>query len=119
MLSIVTGNERTSYRLGESIEGEMHWELDRSIESLELRLFWYTQGKGTRDAAVVQTVRVDRPSNQGSQPFHIEVPNGPYSFSGKLISLVWSLELVTEPADQAAQLELTISPDGREVELHT
>ena len=47
------------------------------------------------------------------------LPAGPYSFSGRLISLIWALELVAEPGNHVARVEITLGPDGQEVVLAT
>jgi hypothetical protein len=45
------------------------------------------------------------------------LPLAPYSFSGKLISLIWGLELVLEPSQETARFEFTLSPTGEEIML--
>ena len=45
------------------------------------------------------------------------LPPAPYSFSGKLISLIWAVEVVAEGIKEASRLEFTLSPDGREITL--
>jgi hypothetical protein len=47
--------------------------------------------------------------------FSLQLPEGPYSFSGKLISLAWALELVAEPGSRASRIEITVSPTRREI----
>ena len=102
-------------------------DLDRAVElasqvavyaqSVELRLFWYTQGKGDQDVGVVATVPFPEPASQDRRDFRIPLPLGPYSFSGKLISLMWALEVVAEPGSRAGRLEITVSPTRREIQL--
>jgi hypothetical protein len=52
-----------------------------------------------------------------NREFQIVLPDGPYSFSGKLISLVWCLELVVEPGSLCERKEIVISGSGTEVDL--
>jgi hypothetical protein len=47
--------------------------------------------------------------------FRLRLPSGPYSFSGKLISLIWALEVVAEPGADAGRQDITLSPTGREL----
>lgn len=108
----------TSFRPGELVQGKALWQLDGPPESIELRLFWYTQGKGDRDVGIVESIPFSRLAAQDSCSFQLRVPEGPYSFSGKLISLVWALELVAQPGDQARRVEITVSPTGEEILLH-
>jgi hypothetical protein len=104
---------------GETVEGTASWQLERPAETLELRLFWYTEGKGDQDVGVVSTVPFANPSLQDRRPFRVTLPEGPISFSGKLISLSWALELVAEPGDRASRLEITVSPTRREIVIGT
>lgn len=100
------------------ISGELAWRLDRPAEALELRLFWYTEGRGDRDAGIARSLRVESPGAIGAQPFEFELPSGPYSFSGRLISLVWALELIALPGESAVRREIVVAPERREVVLH-
>src|ERR1043166_4380135 len=47
----------------------------------------------------------------------LRLPESPYSFSGKLISLVWALELVAEPSKEVIRREFVLAPGGEEVRL--
>ena len=108
---------KTKYLPGETIEGVAFWDLPVAPKTREARLYWRTQGKGTVDLELVGTVPFDRPAPQDRRPFRIDVPAAPYSVSGKLISIVWGVELVSEPAGEAANIDLVISPTGEEVRL--
>ncbi len=116
-LKLGTRDDRTEYRPGEEIAGAAGWQLDQPPKSVEVRLFWYTRGKGTEDVGVVNTVRFEQPQREEARPFRFTAPAEPYSFSGKLISLLWAIELVVQPGPDSARVELTISPTGKEVVL--
>lgn len=118
MLKIETRNDAKTFIPGEEVEGSVRWLLDLPPESVELRLFWYTRGKGTQDVEVVEVVRFDQPAQDDSRAFRLRLPSAPYSFSGKLISLTWALEVVAKPCDEMERLEITMSPTGEEVVLH-
>ena len=45
------------------------------------------------------------------------LPEGPWSFNGLLVHLVWGLELVAEPGEHVARVDLTVAPGGREIQL--
>jgi hypothetical protein len=100
---------------GEVVEGTVSWQLDRPATTAELRLFWYTAGKGDQDLRVIETVAFANPEPQDSRGFRVRLPEGPYSFSGKLISLLWALEAVVEPGSRAERLILIVSPTRREI----
>jgi hypothetical protein len=117
-VSVSTIDRRTAFLPGAEVEGVCAWQLDRRPDAVEVRLFWYTQGKGTVDAQVVDKVRFEGPPSQDRRQFRLTLPDAPHSFSGKLISLLWALELVVEPTGETDRLELTMSPTGSEILLH-
>lgn len=102
-LLIRIDGERSSFKPGESVEGVVE-----GAAGLELRLFWYTEGKGTQDLEVVATQHLG-PEGR----FRLVLPDSPYSFSGKLISLIWALEVVGGAVCPRA--EILVSPDGGEI----
>ena len=56
-------DDRASFVPGESVSGTATWELETDPQSIELRLFWYTTGKGDQDLDVVQRL-VFAPNNE-------------------------------------------------------
>jgi hypothetical protein len=116
-LSIVLNEDKTACAPRETLRGTVRWNLDANPRHLELSLFWYTAGKGTRDVGVVETVRFDEPGAYGTKDFSFPLPEGPYSFSGKLISLLWALELTSSPDSETSRREITLSPTGQEIVL--
>lgn len=114
-LSLDLADPRGAFSPGEEIEVRAIWDLPEPPESIELRLAWHTSGKGDRDLKVVKTVSINSPVARDDQWLAIVLPNGPYSFSGKLISLVWGLELVAIPEEESTRREITIAPGGKEV----
>lgn len=117
-LKIGIRDDRKSFRPGERLQGGVGWKLDDPPKSVEARLFWYTRGKGVEDVEVVATVPFEQPGREDARPFEFPLPEGPYSFSGKLISLIWAVELVAQPSGQATRVEFVLSPSGREILLY-
>ena len=115
-MRISTRDQRVSFRPGEEIAGVAAWQLESPPKAVELRLFWFTRGKGTTDVKVIQTLSFDAPKLEETRPFQLRLPGEPYSFSGKLISLIWALELVI--GKTAERLEIVVSPSGHEIVLH-
>lgn len=102
----------------DTVQGEATWWLDNTPRWVEVRLFWHTEGKGTTDVQVVQRQRFESPGAHETRPFSLTLPDCPYSFSGRLISLVWSVELVCSVAAEAApRVDLVMSPSGREIRI--
>lgn len=117
MLEIRTNGGATWFKPGEKVEGTASWHLESGAEALEVRLFWFTSGKGSRDVEVVARKHVARPEPSGSRSFEFKVPRGPYSFSGALITLSWALELVVLPDGAAERFDLVVGPRPVEVSL--
>jgi hypothetical protein len=115
-LRIDIGGER-GYKPGETINGRVSWQVDDPPESAEIRLFWYTSGKGTQDVENIASVAFQTPQVNDNRTFSLTLPRQPYSFSGKLISILWALELIVEPGSNVERQELVMSPSGAEVVL--
>ena len=111
----LSGGER-GYKSGDVISGRVTWQVDEAPESAEVRLFWYTSGKGTQDVQTVGSVILQTPQMNDDRTFSFTLPRQPYSFSGKLISLVWALELIVEPG-AVERKEFVMSATGVEVVL--
>jgi len=114
---------RTGFAPGERIRGTAGWRLAdpaepaEPTEALEVRLFWYTEGKGERDVEIVATESLDSLSPEGSREFTFTAPPAPLSFSGKLISLIWAVELVALPSGDAGRQQIVLSYSGEEIRL--
>ena len=116
-LTIELAGGRTGYKPGEPLSGRVTWRVDNQPSSAELRLFWYTSGKGTQDVGVVNTMTFAAPRAQDHRDFTLPLPREPYSFSGTLISLTWAIELIVEPGGHVERCELVLSSTGEEVVL--
>jgi hypothetical protein len=117
MLTLTTTDGGTWVKPGELIEGVASWHLDDEVDAVEVRLFWYTSGKGTQDVGIVRVLRTETPTTSGHKEFSIRAPEGPYSFSGKLITLAWAIELVALPGGETERLDLRVGPQTVEVDL--
>ncbi len=109
--------DREWVRPGGTIKAQLHWELQGRPDKLVVRLLWYTEGRGTRDVGVVaeQELTVSGPS--GDREVELAVPAGPYSFTGRLITLRWVVELTVEPDGEAEQAPLVVGPEPVPVQL--
>ena len=112
----ITGGQR-GYKPGETIGGRAVWQVDEPPESAELRLFWFTSGKGTQDVENVDSVIFQTPQTNDDRTFSLTLPRQPFSCSGKLVSVVWALELIVEPGSNVARETFVMSASGREVVL--
>lgn len=118
MIEIRIRDDRRAFRPGETVTGEATWALDRPPQSVELRLFWFTRGRGTGDVDIVKIVNFESPHQHDSRRFEVLLPESPHSFSGKLISLTWAIEVVAKPGETAARNEFVVSPSLAEIVLH-
>ncbi|MHC4479271.1 MAG: hypothetical protein ACYTEL_26935 [Planctomycetota bacterium] len=114
-LDIEIEQGRSAFGPGDEIAGKAKWQMDDSPESLELSLFWRTEGKGTQDVGIAETIKIHNPGALGEKEFRLTVPKGPYSFSGKLISIIWALELSGPRGKDVVRKEIVISPTGKEI----
>ena len=114
-LSIQLEQDKTVFRPGDVVAGTVRWQLEDQARQVELRLLWYTQGKGDEDAGLVETMTFAQPGLSDQRSFRFTLPSAPYSFSGSLISLTWALELSTRPGDNCERREITVSPTCREI----
>ncbi|HEV7406254.1 MAG TPA: hypothetical protein VGO11_25120 [Chthoniobacteraceae bacterium] len=106
---------RISFAPGEVIAGAVDWELQAVPKKAEVRLGWTTVGKGTTDSQIVDRVVFQELRATDLRTFEFTAPAEPYSFSGKLVSLVWNVELVLQPKDLRERHEIVIAPGGHEV----
>jgi hypothetical protein len=111
----ISSGERAGHRPGEIIGGRVSWQVDEEPRSAELRLFWFTSGKGTQDVGNIDLATFQTPRMHDERLFSFTLPRQPFSFSGKLISLVWALELIVEPGSNVARETFVLSASGGEV----
>lgn len=114
-LSIEIEQGQTSFLPGEVVSGHARWQQSDIPKQACIRLIWYTQGRGTEDADVIETHAFHNPLPSDNRRFEFKFPAGPYSFSGRLISLIWALEL--EVDGKCSRMEIVISPSGEEIAL--
>ena len=116
-IQVETRDGITSFRPGDEVSGRAWWQLARPPGEVVARLFWYTQGKGTQDVVVVQEETFPAPGGEDQRRFSFRLPEGPFSFSGSLISLIWAVEVVAQPGGESGRAEIVVSPTGDEIRL--
>ena len=78
---------------GDYVSGTASWNGPKTPRSVRVALKYRTEGRGNTDEAELTTVELHADS-QGYQQFQLKVPEeGPVSFDGNLISLIWEVEL--------------------------
>jgi hypothetical protein len=119
LLRIDVEDGRRWFLPGETVSGRAVWRLEEPPKNVDLRLFWFTSGKGTQDVEVVGEVGSDAASSAGEMSFSFELPLAPYSFSGSLITLSWALELVIQPGGHTERIDLVVAPTAVEVRIES
>lgn len=116
-LQLLLDREPAIYRPGENVSGRAIWSHAGEPRSVVVRLYWTTSGRGTTDTEVAAEVAAPSATDAGEFRFSLAVPPAPPSFSGKLISLEWGVELLVEPGERAIQVAIVVSPTGGEIRL--
>lgn len=110
--------EKTAFSPSGEVTGKIIWATGPTNNTLELRLFWFTEGRGTQDIQVVDQLVYDTSSrHQGDEDFVLHLPQSPPSFSGQLISLQWALEAVAIQQGDSERADITVSQTGQEITL--
>ncbi len=110
---------RRNFHPGETVEGGILWDCGNGPDELILRLGWWTEGRGDRDERIVAERTWDRPGPVGKEKFSFEIPEECVpSFSGRLVSVVWGLQLSGKGIRTEDVVEnLTVSPTGSEIDI--
>lgn len=102
---------------GQVIDGTLGWRLDDAPKDAVLRLFWFTEGKGTCDVGVAEELTLPHHLAELSGTFRFTLPAAPYSFCGQLITLKWAIELLVDDGKLVERLDLIVSPWVEQVTL--
>ena len=113
---IIFNVERKDLRPFETVSGRVEWRLDEVPKDLELRLCWFTRGRGTEESETVEALALGDTSS-GARGFSFVLPGAPWSVDGPLISIAWALEVVAKKQGGLALEELVVSPDRKERKL--
>lgn len=114
-MTISIENKKTGYLPGEELRGSIEWDLPQEAKKVELILFWYTAGEGNRETEIVHEQDFDVTRQKDRHDFKIRLPEAPYSFSGKLFSISWCLELSSDTDKKAVREEIVISHTGDKI----
>ena len=97
---------------GDPITGTVTWQ--GATTSVFVTLRWETRGKGDRDRSVIASTTLPA-AGVIAVRFALTAPHEPFSFSGKLISVVYVL--TASVAGGETSQEIVIAPGGEEVVL--
>jgi hypothetical protein len=102
--------QRKDLRPYETVAGRVEWRLDKEPRGLELRLCWFTRGRGTEESETIAVLALgDRA--EGASDFSFELPGAPWSVEGRLVGIGWALEVVAHKQGGLALEEFTVGPE--------
>ena len=110
-------SDTARYRPGEAVSGAVEWSFPKAPLTVAVNLRWRAEGKGTPDAGSPITVRFEDIRAADRRAFRLMLPTMPYSFWGRVLSIVWRVELVARdrrlgPEAIEAFRVITMSPTG-------
>jgi hypothetical protein len=106
--------DRAELSPGERVAGTVRAKSAPALRgALEVRLLWYTEGKGTQDVSTVASQPLS-PSGR----FEFQLPAAPHSFSGKLVSLIWAIEVEDSDSRHAHRATFVMAPERRAIALY-
>lgn len=104
---------RTRFRPGEVVEGSLDLGRVRyipgidAVRSAHVQLRWYAKHWGTEEERVAVEHVVPRHAGEQELSFALRLPDRPYSFTGKELSVVW----VVEAPGLLSRTMITVSPE--------
>ena len=116
MIKISFNEPSATFAPGDPINGTVTWKsVSEDTSHFEIRLIWFTSGKGSIDVEVVDSISVAKTAAAGETEFKFTAPTRPFSFSAKLISLNWSVEVVEFPSCDGHKQNFVLSSDRNEI----
>ncbi len=110
MLILTIDNDLREFAPGQVIEGVAGWQDEAGIRDAVLRLFWYTEGRGTQDVNVAAEKEFAVFPAACEDRFQFTLPDQPYSYSGAITSIQWALELVLNKGKDVLRVDILVSP---------
>lgn len=89
---------------------EVRWAQPAPPGRITARFTWRTEGKGDSDTGEGTSASVAAPTASGHAELRIVAPDGPLTFHGRLLSVLWTLELTG--GGETLELPVVVAPDG-------
>lgn len=84
--------KKSTCRPGELLKWAVEWEFDSTPSKITVEISWTTSGKGTDDSEKVFAEDWTPDSATGQRSFEFQLPRGPISVQGNLVSIGWQIE---------------------------
>jgi hypothetical protein len=117
MASVTIHIDATRFTPGDTVDGEVEWQFDGTVDWIELRLVWSTSGRAAEMVHTAVAQRLESLPSAGRRRFGLVAPEQPYTFRGRVVSLDWAVEAVASD-DTSTRREITISPTKQPIALH-
>ena len=101
--------EASDIRPGQWLKGSVVWDFDSVPSKIELEVSWQTSGKGTDDSDMVFEEEWTPGTKSGERSFHCEMPRGPISVQGNLISIGWQVECSSNRPNATIKVPFVLS----------
>jgi hypothetical protein len=101
--------EATVIRPGELLKGLVAWDFDSVPNKMELEISWQTSGKGTDDSDIVFEEEWSPDTKNGERSFQFQMPRGPISVQGNLISIGWQVECTSDRPSSTITMPFVLS----------
>jgi hypothetical protein len=102
---------------GETLIFTLARDFSAKADPFVVQLGWFTEGRGTSDAAVVWSKELADLPPGADRTFEMPLPAAPWSFAGKLVSVSWRLEVLDAKRRPLVAVPLVIAPAGTLVTL--
>lgn len=79
------------YAPGEELIATLTWRTTTLVRSLDLWLAWSTHGKGDTDTEIITETSVEEVPSQGPYVWRVNLPRGPLTLQGQILSIDWSV----------------------------
>ena len=109
--------DETVIHPGEQLKGLVVWDFDSVPSKITLAVSWQTSGKGSDDSETVLEEDWVPDSKSGERKFAFQMPRGPISVNGNLISIAWQIECTSKRPSAASTIPFVLSQMDRPIRL--
>ena len=109
--------KKSTCKPGELLKWTVVWEFDSTPSKLSIEISWRTCGKGTDDSETVFSEEWSPDSATGERSFEYQMPRGPLSVRGNLVTIGWSIECKSKRPDDQDTMPFVLSHLDRPVQL--
>ena len=108
---------KTTCRPGMLLKWAVEWDFDSTPSKINVNISWRTSGKGTDDSGKVFTEDWTPDSVSGQRGFEHQLPRGPISVRGNLISIDWQIECTSNHPKADDKMSFVLSHIDKPVQL--